>query len=349
VPTAGFLVPAVQTATVPVERWLSLQADLLRDAVISGEPAAIEVLRFAGMPTTPVSVTLDIDAAHLAVAKDHWYADWTDALAHGDDVVDARFEAAAEAIHAGHIGTLRRLVTALPDLVTMHSPFPHRQTLLHHVAANGIEVERQLQSPSNATDILRLLIDRGADPDALCDSYGGGNGATTLCLLVSSSVPATARTQVPLVEELCRARASVNGLDDDGVPLWTAISFGYTQAAEALARGGARVDNLCFAAALGDLESVRHYFDMNGELRADVPRLQRIGTKGSALDPDRIIEYALIWAAMHDRLPVVEFLLTKDPDLRTREPLFRANALGAARHFGHGAIVALLEPLTPSA
>jgi hypothetical protein len=32
---------------------------------------------------------------------------------------------------------------------------------LHHVAANGIEVERQLQSPPNATQVMRLLLDRG--------------------------------------------------------------------------------------------------------------------------------------------------------------------------------------------
>src|SRR5262249_42828571 len=159
-----------------------------------------------------------------------------DALAHGDDQVDTSFEAAADAIHAGDLDTLRRLLDATPALVRMRSPFPHRQALIHHVAANGIEVERQRQSPANAVDVCGRLIERGADPDATCASYGGGGGATTLCLLVSSAWPAAAGVQAAVVEELCRSGARANGIDDDGLPLWTSISFGYTGAAEALCR-----------------------------------------------------------------------------------------------------------------
>jgi hypothetical protein len=189
-----------------------------------------------------------------------------------------------------------------------------------------------------------LLIERGADPDAICESYGGGHGATTMYLHVSSAGPAAAGTQVPLVEALCRAGAGVNGIDDDGLPLWTAISFEYTDAAEALARCGARVDNLCLAAALGDLDAVKSYFD-----GADVAPAERMGANGPALQPDLLVEYALIWAAAHGRRPVVEFLLAKDPDLRVREPCFHSTALGGARYHGQDEIVALLEPLTPPA
>jgi hypothetical protein len=337
----------VEGAEVPVQQWIVLQAELLRDAVARGDRAATDVLRFADVQLDAQDGHLDGDTARLAIAKDHWYADWADVLAHGHDTVDTRFEAAADAIHAGDVHTLRRLLDAQPALVAMHSPFPHRQTLLHHVAANGIEVERQFRSPDNAVDVLRLLIERGADPDASWDSYGGGNGATTMCLLVSSAGPAAAGVQAALVEELCRSGARVNGVDDDGLPLWTAVSFGYTQAAEAIARCGARVDNLCFAATLGDLDAVREYFDVDGSLRTDVVPLDRIGAHGPMLAQQFVVEYALIWAAAHDRRQVVEFLLTKDPDLRLTEPCFHATALGAARYFGNDEMVALLEPLTP--
>jgi len=128
-----------------------------------------------------------------------------------------------------------------------------------------------------------------------------------------------------------------------GRPLWTAISFGYTAAVEALAGRGARLDNLCFAAALGDLDAVRGYFDSDGALRDDVAPVERIGTHGPELATDRIIEYALIWAAAHDRRQVVEYLLTKNPDLRVREPCFDATALGVARYFEHHELVGLLE------
>jgi hypothetical protein len=338
--TSGFLTPAVDGTEVPVHQWIDLQAELLRDAVAHGDQAATAVLSFADVQGGP----LDLDTARQAIAKDHWYTDWTDALAHGQDTVDPRFEAAADAIHAGDVDTLRQLLDRQPELVAMHSPFPHRQTLLHHVAANGIEVERQLLPPANAVEVLRLLIERGADPDATCDSYGGGNGATTMCLLVSSAHPATAGTQAALVEELCRSAASVDGIDDDGLPLWTAISYGYTSAAEALARCGARVDNLYFAAALGDLDAVRGYFDTHGGLRAGSALPERIGTRGPMLSSDLAVEYALIWAAAHDRRQVAEFLLTKGPDLRATEPCFHATAFGAARYHGHDRMVALLEP-----
>jgi ankyrin repeat protein len=337
----------VDETEIPVQQWIILQAELLRDAVAAGDRTAAEVLGSANVAPDERSGRLDVESARLAVAKYHWYRDWEDALAHGHDMVDTRFEAAADAVHAGDLDTLRRLLDARLALVAMRSPFPHRQTLLHHVAANGIEGGRQSPSPANAVDVLRLLLERGADPDAICDSYGGGNGATTLCLLVSSVHPAVAGVQGALVEELCRGGARVNGIDDDGLPLWTAITYGYTEAVEALVRCGARVDNLVFAAALGDLDAVRGYFDPDGRLRAEVAPLERIGAHGRVLAPELVVEYALIWAAAHDRGHVVEFLLTKDPDLRVTEPCFHATALGAARYHGRDAMVALLEPRTP--
>lgn len=124
--------------------------------------------------------------------------------------------------------------------------------------------------------------------------------------------------------------------------------YGYTKAAEALERCGARVDNLCLAAALGDLAAVRGYFGADGHLRPDVRPPERIGASGRRLDPQLVIEHALIWAAAHDRRPVVQFLLGKHPDLRVAEPCFHTTALGAARHFANTEIVALLEPLTPT-
>ncbi len=83
------------------------------------------------------------------------------------------------------------------------------------------------------------------------------------------------------MEELCRGGARVEGLDGNGLPLWTAITFGYTVAAEALVRCGARVDNLVFAAALGDLDAVHSYFDARGRLRSGLARIpKRLGPMG---------------------------------------------------------------------
>lgn len=318
---------AYDREAVPLGEVLDRQVALLREAHRAGDPVAAQLLRATGAKGSDEELpgsALTGEAARLAIAQNHGYADWGAARADSDVIVDTRFEAAADAIQWGELTALRDLLGAHPRLISMRSPFPHHCTLLHHVAANGIEVERQLQSPPNAAQIMRLLLDRGASPDAACDLYGGGPGMTTLCLLVSSCVPAEAGVQAPLVRVLCRGGAAVDGPEGDGAPLRTAIAFGYTEAAEELVRCGARVDNVVFCAALGDLAAVRGYF------AAGVP-------EGNQL------EHALGAAALHGRRDVVEFLLGKGPDLSFTDPSFGATARGAAGYAGHTAIVALID------
>jgi hypothetical protein len=158
-------------------------------------------------------------------------------------------------------------------------------------------------------------------------------GATTLELLVSSCHPADAGVQAELVEVLCDAGAKVDGIDDDGAPLWTAIAFGYTRAVEALVRCGARVDNLVFAAVVGDMERVKEMLGEGGRPPPAVARsAQRIGVRGPALDPRHMLEYALIHAGGHGRREVVELLLSKGPDLGVREPFHGGTAVGIAAY-----------------
>jgi hypothetical protein len=104
------------------------------------------------------------------------------------------------------------------------------------------------------------------------------------------------------------------------------------------------VDNLLFAAAVGDLDAVRGYFDEAGRLKP-AQTWARAHAAQRELALDHILEYALIFAAAHGRRAVVEFLLTKAPDLSVKEPFWKATALEAAAHHKHVEIVALLEPL----
>ena len=87
-------------------------------------------------------------------------------LAHADEVVDPAFEAACDAIVEGDAAVLRALLARDPALLHARSRFAHHQTLLQHVAANGIEHSRQWQSPPNAVEIAEILLGAGAEPDA---------------------------------------------------------------------------------------------------------------------------------------------------------------------------------------
>ena len=182
----------------------------------------------------------------------------------------------------------------------------------------------------------------GADPDAACDAYGGG--LTPLCALVSSAHPAHAGVQGGLAGELCRGGANPNGLDEDGLPMWTAITYGYPAAVDTLAHCGARVDNLVFAAAVGDIPLVRNYLQDGGRLSAGHPAsAKRVGARGPMLDPDHLTEYALAYSAGLGRRAVAELLLAEGPDLSVTEPVWRSTAAGMARYHHRHDILALLE------
>jgi hypothetical protein len=288
------------------------------------------------------------EGAPELLALAHYYPSWEDVLAHGEELIDRDFERAADAIVDGDLATLQQLLATRPELARARSTYGHHQTLLQHVAANGIEITRQWQSPANACELARVLLAAGAEPDAPCDSYGGDE--TALTLVCSSAHPALAGVQADLAKTLCDGGARIDGPTGDSAPLWTAAVWGYGAAVDRLVACGARLDNLVLAAASGDLERVRGYFASDGSLPPQ-PALQ-MGTRGKQLPAEHILEYALIYAASLDRRDVVAFLLTKKPDLTVSEPVYNATALdvaqyphlAAGRPAGNPAIVALLQP-----
>jgi hypothetical protein len=212
---------------------------------------------------------LTLDAVRRAIARWHGFAEWSDVQG-SDHVVDPHFEAACDAIVFGDADALQELLERDPSLARARSSFAHRATLLHHVAANGIEQHRQWQSPSNAVELAQILLAAGADPNALCQSYGDSDD--TMGLLLTSAHPAVAGVQADLVAALCQAGVKPGGPENEGTPLWTAITAGYTAAVDRLARCGAPLDNLVFAAVAGDLALVEDYFDDTGRLRPERSR-----------------------------------------------------------------------------
>ena len=97
-----------------------------------------------------------------------------------------KFEEAVDAVISGDIGTLKSLLEREPDLIRMRSSKAHRAMLIHYVAANGVEDERQ-RTPVNAVDVAQVLINAGAEIDATF--LDGGLGTTPLVSLVTSVHP----------------------------------------------------------------------------------------------------------------------------------------------------------------
>lgn len=199
----------------------------------------------------------------------------------------------------------------------------HRATLLHYVAANGVEGHRQ-QTPANAAEVATLLLRGGAEVDALADMYGGRH--TTLSMVASSAPVARAGLQVPLIDVLLGFGAAIEGkgLGTWVSPVMTALAFGYAGTARALAARGARVDSTAAAAGLGHLAEV-----------------QRLLPAASADDRHR----ALALAAQHGHADIVAALVAagEDPDCYN-PPGNHAHStpLHQAAWSGHDAVVRVL-------
>lgn len=200
------------------------------------------------------------------------------------------FEQAADAIVTGDADRLAQMLKEHPDLAFARSTRAHAATLLHYLGANGVEEYRQ-KSPRNAVRIAKMLLEAGAEVNAIADIYGK---ITTLGLVASSIHPKQAGVQIPLLQTLLDYGALIDGVPGVGSPLIAALHNGRKEAAEFLAGHGARLD-LEGAAGVGRLDIVK-------SLNQNVPRAQ--------------IALGFLWACEYGRISVIDFLLTQDIDLR---------------------------------
>lgn len=240
---------------------------------------------------------LSLTQAQFILARAHGFESWPKlsqhiaAIRRKNSPTNA-FEQAVDSIVTGDKATLASLLKKNPALTRARSTRQHQATLLHYVAANGVEGYRQ-KTPSNAVAIAQLLLDSGADANATAALYGPN--ATTLALAATSIHPQQAGLQQQLLELLLARGASLQ--DEDLVT--SCLANGRPQAAEFLASRGAPL-TLESAAGLGDLKKVKSYFDKKGNLiNATQQEFHR----------------ALFWSAEYGRNEVVEFLLDRSAPL----------------------------------
>jgi ankyrin repeat protein len=247
-----------------------------------------------------------LSKAQFVIARSHGFSSWPKLVSHihnatGMNSPEAQFEAAADAIVTGDAPTLKQLLRENPGLVRQRSTREHRATLLHYCSANGVEGYRQ-KTPKNIVEITGILLEAGAEVDAVADIYGGDS--TTLGLAATSVHPEKAGVQEELMQLLLDHGAV---MDKSGITggrnslIRGRLANGRPRAARWLAERGAKLD-LEGAAGTGRLEAVKTFFDSNGDLKP--PASQQDLQRG------------FVWACAYGYEDVVEFLLSHGADLK---------------------------------
>jgi hypothetical protein len=343
------------------------QAESLADMLRSGNEAAAWRFkwlhpRFRGKSVADVrAATLDVTDAQVVVAQEHGFASWAElekfTVAVRRDGSVERFEAAVEAVVAGDLGTLRSLLHKNPGLVRARSTRRHHATLLHYVGANGVEGGRQ-KTPANAVEVAKILLDAGAEPDALADMYD--HQCTTLSMLVSSCHPAKAGLQAALAETLLDHGAALDGPGSAWPSaLLTALAFGYLSTAEVLARRDGAVNSLAAAAGLGRLEDTarllpqadgrsRHIaLALATQLgRTEVVRLLLdAGEDPNRYNPDGYHSHStpLHQAALSNQVEVVRLLVERGARTDIKDTVYGGTPLDWANHGGRSEIAEYLR------
>lgn len=269
--------------------------------------------------------------ARAIIAREHRFDSWDQFAAVVEALRDrgspvAQFEAAVDAVVAGDEATLERSIQANPDLIRARSTRQHHSTLLHYVGANGVEGFRQ-RTPKNAVKIAEILLNAGADVDAVADMYGGSD---TLGLVATSIHPVTAGVQEELLAFLLARGASVGTAK--GTEAWSSLihgchANGRGKAAQFLAERAPALD-LEAAAGVGRLDVVKTFFTPNGEL-TDTATAQQM-------------KDGFAWACEFGRTEVVDFLLQRGMDVATKLRHHGQTGLHWAAYGGHPATVRLL-------
>ncbi|MEM7134577.1 MAG: ankyrin repeat domain-containing protein [Chloroflexota bacterium] len=270
-------------------------------------------------------------------------------------ISDENFRQALAAIDAGDSAELKRLLHEHPTLVTDRADedgtyagaYFTQPMLLHFVAENPI---RHGSLPDNIAEIAQLLIDAGADVNAVT---GDGTG-TTLGLVCSGRVPRESGVVAELISTLVR-----NGADpEQGVN--PALGHSETQALQALVEHGATID-LHVAAALGktadlplyltshpdQLQNAFMYACLFGQTKA-VAWLLDAGAQINAFSSgfNNGTASALHGAVAKEHLPVIRLLLDRGADLTIKDDLFGGTPIGWAEHMKHEAALLLLQDAT---
>jgi ankyrin repeat protein len=219
---------------------------------------------------------------------------------------DAIARALIEAIHDGDVDSLRKLLAEHPGLAAAR--------VVDEKGGSGTALHAAADWPGffpNGPEIVRILIEAGADPSAAIE--GSWHAETALHWAASSDDVEVANALIDGGADVEAPGASIAG----GTPLDDAVGYGCWQVARLLVERGARVDRLWHAAALGMISR-------SGELIA------------SATPTDQELTDAF-WQACHGgQRRMAEHLLARGADLNGTPSWGGGTPLDAAGSVGTG-------------
>jgi len=283
---------------------------LARKMPIDADHWAAQVVEFArGTLAGARSKPCVLADTQFVLARLHGFDNWPEFARHIDELrnsesTTSNFEAAADAIVDGDQNALLTLLQIDPELVRARSTREHKATLLHYVAANGVEGWRQ-KTPRNIVEIAEALLNHGAEIDATTRMYGGE--CTTLGLAATSIHPQRAGVQIALLTLLLDRGARMdqdNSAGNRQSLVKACLANGRGQAAEYLAARGVSLD-LETACGVGAIDAVIDAFDADGRLKNGAHEEQ--------------LREGFHWACQFGRNRVIEFLLDRGIDLNTQD------------------------------
>ena len=264
---------------------------------------------------------------------------------------DPAFRAAVDAVHAGDVAALERLLDAEPRLLTdrIREPDCYRDSgraqyfldprLFWFIANNPTLIDTL---PPNMPEVARAMIARGVAKADLDEALG---------LVMTSSSARKDGLQIPLVGVLVEAGATVDPDSLGGV-----LAHGETAVVEHLVAGGMRL-TAPVAAALDRLDVLPELLRAASQAEIDEALdLAVINNRTAAAcmaleagaNPDRFASQhrhsqPLHQAALHDNVELAGLLMAHGAKPDVVDTLWGATPAGWAWHAGNEAVRACLE------
>lgn len=248
---------------------------------------------------------LSREEAENTIAREYGFTDWD--AAHVEPCsIDMEFENAVDAIVTGDLRTLRRLLKNRPELAQLRSSFGHSATLLHYVSGCGVETRRQCVS-KNVVAIAELLITAGTSLQSEAHLLINSQIKSPLEWLMFTPLAFPKETLSECVRLFVENKAIEQTHEKRSVVYAIAAIKPSPPLIDILSENGFRLDNLVFAAAAGDVQSVREL--LNGyrpetSLQSYPYPLLPLGNR-----INEAFSAAQSCASMHQRGDVTDYLL----------------------------------------